>query len=71
MLGKKLHAVRTVVNGPARQTWSRRAGRRRAHEPDDDVLLDVFRRVHEGTLDVAATFAKAGYPITSHVIDLV
>jgi hypothetical protein len=52
-------------------------------EPDDAVILDIFRRVRQGSLDrivantdvtnlpMAATFAKAGYPVTDHRIDLV
>jgi hypothetical protein len=29
-------------------------------EPDDDVILDIFRRVHQGTLDAHAQRVIAG-----------
>jgi hypothetical protein len=36
-------------------------------EPDDDVMLDVFRRVHEGTLDVHARkpIAESGVEVAA------
>lgn len=43
--------------------------------PGEEVF-DVFRRVHQGSLDqvnfpIAAGFAKAGHPIVQERIDLI